>query len=69
MGNAYEARKATRLPANLYEAAKKLQKSKVAAEMFGAEFVEHFAESRFWEWRQYEQSVTNWEIQRYFEII
>ncbi len=69
VGNAYEARKATRLPANLYEAAKKLQKSKVAAEMFGAEFVEHFAESRFWEWRQYEQSVTNWEIQRYFEII
>ncbi|MFT6118053.1 MAG: glutamine synthetase [Candidatus Azotimanducaceae bacterium] len=37
--------------------------------MFGAEFVEHFVASRDWEVRQYERQVTDWQLQRYFEII
>jgi len=33
------------------------------------EFVEHFAATREWEWRQWLDGVTDWEMKRYFEII
>jgi glutamine synthetase len=68
-GSAYHAEKAERLPRNLYEATMKLQESKIARELFGEEFVDHFVKTRLWEWRQFQDSVTNWELQRYFEII
>jgi glutamine synthetase len=42
---------------------------KVARELFGDVFVDHFVATREWEWRQFQAEVTNWEIQRYFEII
>ena len=32
-------------------------------------FVDHFAATREWEWRQWLDSVTDWERKRYFEII
>ena len=32
-------------------------------------FVEHFAATREWEWRQWLDGVTDWERKRYFEII
>ena len=43
--------------------------SAAAREIFGAPFVEHFAASRLWEWRQSQTAVTSWEMERYFEII
>ncbi|PRP85213.1 L-glutamine synthetase, partial [Planoprotostelium fungivorum] len=57
------------LPKNLHEAAQRMNESKVAREILGEEFVDHFAETRIWEWRKYQTAVTNWEIERYFEII
>ncbi|MEO7297216.1 MAG: glutamine synthetase family protein [Verrucomicrobiota bacterium] len=68
-GSAYLDKKAERLPRNLYEATKRLADSKIARELFGETFVEHFVQTRLWEWRQFQDSVTNWEMQRYFEII
>lgn len=57
------------LPRTLREAAARLAKSRAAQELFGAPFVEHFAASREWEERQFQRSVTDWELARYFEII
>ena len=46
-----------------------MKNSAVAKELFGEEFVQHFAGTREWEWRQYAKAVTDWELKRYFEII
>ncbi len=71
VGNAYDQKhsKELSLPATLMEAASKLRESKPARELFGDEFVEHFAASREWEEREFRKHITDWEMQRYFEII
>ena len=56
------------LPKNLKDAVEKMAKSEAAQEIFGAEFVEHFCATRHWEWQQFTNSVTDWELKRYFEL-
>ena len=56
-------------PSTLTEAAGRLRGSKAARELFGDEFVEHYAQSREWEEREFRKAITDWEMQRYFEII
>ena len=70
-GDAYSARfpKALQFPASLSEAAARLRKSRVAAELFGQEFVDHYAYSREWEDAEQRKAVTDWQLGRYFEII
>ncbi len=68
-GSAYQDTKHTRFPRSLDEATRKLSQSKIAHEIFGEKFLDHFTRSREWEWSQFQDSVTNWEHQRYFEII
>lgn len=68
-GNGYRDEEAPRLPSNLGEAAQRLSESKIARKLFGDAFVDHFVATRLWEWRQYQAAVTNWETERYFEII
>jgi glutamine synthetase len=58
-----------RLPRTLMEAAGKLKASKAARAMFGDPFVEHYAASREWEEREFRKAITDWEMERYFEII
>lgn len=58
-----------RLPRTLGESVEAMRRSAVAQELFGADFVAHFAATREWEWRQFQDSVTDWELQRYREII
>lgn len=67
--SAYEVHNLLPLPTNLYQATKQMQNSTLPIELFGQAFADHFIQTRLWEWRQYEQAVTNWETQRYFEII
>jgi glutamine synthetase len=67
-GSGYKV-EAERLPRNLHEATRKLAESKIAREIFGEDFVDHFVRTREWEWRQFQDSVTDWELKRYFEII
>jgi glutamine synthetase len=67
-GNGYEVKKGI-LPSNLWAASQKMKNSKIAAELFGSEFVDHFTKTREWEWKQFSAEVTDWETKRYFEII
>lgn len=70
-GNAYDdpGPDAVGLSSNLGEATAKFHASKVARELFGNVFVDHFAATRDWEERQARRSVTTWDLARYFEII
>ncbi|MBK7439373.1 MAG: glutamine synthetase [Saprospiraceae bacterium] len=69
VGNGYRDTSNGILPTTLIEATQQMKVSEVASELFGAPFVEHFTQTREWEWRQHLKSVTDWEYRRYFEII
>ena len=70
-GNAYVATypDALSFPPTLWDAAQRLKSSAMAREWFGDAFVEHFATTREWEERAFRRHVTDWELERYFEII
>ena len=68
-GNGYRDERFGVLPRNLWESAEQMHQSSVARELFGDAFVEHFAASRLWEWKQSARVVTDWELKRYLEII
>lgn len=68
-GNGYNNFSNGVLPANLWEASKKMKQSTIAKELFGESFVDHFTKTRDWEWKQFASAVTDWETKRYFEII
>ena len=72
-GNAYDLEAQLddhlRFPADLRAAAERLQHSSAAQDLFGPAFVEHFAASRLWECREHARHVSDWQLQRYFEII
>jgi len=67
-GNGYDDKSNGTLPKNLLEATQLMQQSEIAEELFGADFVRHFTQTRKWEWRQFAQAVTDWELKRYFEL-
>jgi glutamine synthetase len=58
-----------RAPRTLIETTRNFQKSSIARDWLGDTFVDHFAATRDWEWRQWLDGVTDWEMKRYFEII
>jgi glutamine synthetase len=58
-----------RAPRSLKETTEIFRRSDLARDWFGDLFVDHFAATRDWEWRQWQDCVTDWERQRYFEII
>jgi len=70
-GNAYEEnpKEQLRLPRTLHDAAGRLRASAMARQWFGEEFVEHFALSREAEEQAFRRHVTDWELERYMEII
>ncbi|KTC83013.1 glutamine synthetase family protein [Legionella cincinnatiensis] len=57
------------LPQTVGEASIRLKESTVARSLFGDPFVEHFAATREWEEREFRRHITDWELDRYFEII
>ena len=69
IGNGYRDYSNGTLPKTLDEATQMMKQSNVAKEILGEKFVEHFVQTREWEWRQHLKSVTDWEYKRYFEII
>ncbi|KAN0024279.1 hypothetical protein ACTFIV_008681 [Dictyostelium citrinum] len=72
IGNSYDLYKkglVDRLPRSLAESTELLSKSKIAKEYLGEEFVDHFVETRRWEYRQFNHQVHKWELERYLEII
>jgi glutamine synthetase len=70
-GNAYEQRfpPERALPGTLTEAAARLKASTPARQLFGEDFIEHYAATREWEEREFRRAITDWEMARYFEII
>jgi len=77
-GNAYDAATIARalerghiqpLARNLSAATDQFEKSELAKEYFGPDFVEHFVATRRWEVSEYDKAVTNWDRKRYLELI
>ena len=70
-GNAYQQEHAPelKLPGNIMDSADRLEQSAAARELFGDAFVEHYAATRKWEGQEFHKHITDWEMQRYFEII
>ena len=58
-----------RAPRTLIETTRNFRESAIARDWLGDDFVDHFAATREWEWRQWLDGVTDWELKRYFEII
>jgi glutamine synthetase len=69
VGNGYKDFSNGTLPDNLHDATQLMKNSTVAKEILGNKFVEHFTQTREWEWKQHLKAVTDWEYKRYFEII
>lgn len=68
-GNGYRDYSNGVLPGTLHDATQRMKASELAKEILGDAFVEHFTQTREWEWRQHLKAVTDWEYKRYFEII
>ena len=72
-GNAYDLQddlpESLQLSSNLRDANYAFNRSAVARQYLGDTFVDHFSASRDWEVREYERSVNDWQLKRYFEII
>ncbi len=57
------------LARNLTDSTDLLERSEIAREYLGNDFVEHFVATRRWEVKEYEKAVTNWDRRRYLELI
>lgn len=68
-GSGYDDDSVPRFPRTLIDATRLFAESVEVRGLLGDEFVDHFAATREWEWRQFQQAVTDWELRRYFEII
>ncbi|MFN7132852.1 MAG: glutamine synthetase, partial [Myxococcales bacterium] len=68
-GNGYADDNAAPLPRSLKEAVQKLKNSRLARELLGDGFVDHYVRTREWEVRQFQRAVTRWELERYFEAV
>ena len=72
-GNAYEVQDMMpdekQFPSNLRDSVANLKRFPLAKELLGDEFVEHFVSSRMWEVREHEKAITDWQLERYFELI
>ncbi|MBM7073832.1 glutamine synthetase [Shewanella sp. 202IG2-18] len=70
-GNAYDEKHQHEhpLPQTLGQATKMFKQSAAAREMFGDEFVDHFSATREWEEREFRKHISDWELERYFELI
>jgi glutamine synthetase len=68
-GNAYIDTKLARLPSSLRDAADAFERSGLAAKAFGAEVVRFYVHHARLELQAFNDAVTDWEKQRYFERI
>jgi glutamine synthetase len=66
-GDAYATSRYESVPTSLEEAIGLLERSTVAREMLGEDFVRHYARMKWFEAEKYRQQVSEWEIRRYVE--
>ena len=65
VGNAYADESVATVPRSLAEAVELFAQSEVANKMLGEEAVAYYAETRRWEIEQFNNAVTDWELNRY----
>jgi glutamine synthetase len=65
VGDAYTRSDVEKIPTDLHSAVALLDDSEVARDWLGTEFVDFYAETRFWEAEQHRLAVTPWELGRY----
>lgn len=70
-GNAYQQThpQSLVLARTLWDATQAFKASQAARSLLGDTFVDHFAATREWEEREFRKHITDWEMERYFEII
>ncbi|HEY4154321.1 MAG TPA: glutamine synthetase [Puia sp.] len=68
-GNGYLDTANGHLPHTLEQATARMKQSSAPGELLGEIFINHFIQTREWEWKQHLKAVTDWELRRYFEII
>lgn len=68
-GDAYSDKRLSHVPKSLQEAVQLFSKSKFARKAFGDDVVDHYLHFFQAEIKSFQQSVTDWERQRYFEQI
>ncbi len=68
-GNAYDIKTNPHLHRTLTEAADAFERSTVAREILGGAVVDHYTRVARWEVEQFQKYVTDWERNRYFELI
>ncbi len=66
-GNGYDALHLDRVPSTLVEAIELWEASTIARECFGDAVHHHVLTTAKAEWQAFHQSVTDWELRRYFE--
>jgi len=59
----------TKLPANLGEALTEIEKGTIVRQAFGEYTWKRYLEAKHQEWDSFRRSVSDWEIERYFESI
>jgi glutamine synthetase len=69
LGNAYQAAEIPEVPKSLSEAIGEWERSAAAREAFGAEVHQHYLHAARMEQKAFDQAVTCWELNRYFERI
>jgi Glutamine synthetase len=65
-GNIYE-KKVREVPKKLNEAIQLAKKSKLLPEIFYSDVLEHYIHAAEWEQKDYDISVNDWQLRRYFE--
>lgn len=68
-GDATADTKGARLPLTLEQATQNLIASEPAREILGEAFADHYARTRDWEVREHRKAVSQWELERYFELV
>jgi glutamine synthetase len=64
-GDAYAMPDIRKIPDDLHRAVALLDKSTIARDWLGEEFVNFYAETRFWDAEQHRLALTDWELRRY----
>jgi len=68
-GDAYQQEVSIRFPTHLGLAADAFASSRFAEKSLGADVVEQYALTAQWEWSRFQEAVTDWELDRYYENI
>jgi glutamine synthetase len=68
-GDGYADTESPSLPRSLEDGIRRFEESSRPVELFGETFVRHYLHTRRWELAKWREAVTDWEINRYLEMV